>query len=105
MNVGNMFDGFLRLGKHTKYLLGRMRALIDAHSTALENFKTDDCDSPYPNAEGGWTFPAGGGDPLPEPLVENHLMVVTKIEATETVAEHLAWRDGVLRALPDEEEE
>ena len=61
MNVGNMFNGFLRLGKHSNYLLGRMRALIDAHSKALENFKTDDCDSPYPNAEGGWTFPAGVG--------------------------------------------
>lgn len=104
MNIGSIGTGFLRLGKNSVYLIGRMCALIDAHSTALENLDTDDVDAKYAS-DGSWILPAGvGGDELPPALVENHLLVATKIPATETVVEHLAWRDGVLRALPDEEE-
>lgn len=48
------------MGRPTAYMLGRIRALIDAHSQALENFMADGGDDPYPNAEGGWTYQLGG---------------------------------------------
>lgn len=54
---GNIIrGGFARLGRPTNYQLGKIRAVLDAHSKALENFHADGGDEPYPNSEGGWTY-------------------------------------------------
>lgn len=101
---GSIAGGFLRLGRHTAYMLGKMRSVIDAHSAALENLKVDGGDEPYPNAEGGLTFQGGGGSGsnLPPCTTANYLLVVTVIPSDGVIPEHLEWREGTLKAIADE---
>jgi hypothetical protein len=66
--MGESVVKFTRLNRHSKYALGMIRAVVDAHSQALENFKVEGGDDLYPNAEGSWTFQAGGDGGVSESI-------------------------------------
>ena len=55
MNVGDV-SRFVLLEGESEYLFGRIRALLNAHSRAIENMQGDYGITRRKNAEGGWTF-------------------------------------------------
>ena len=87
-------------------VLGEQSKALRAIRDALEGMKGDYPIKIVACGKNSFKVTSQGDDGgvLPDPLVENHLIVATLIPATETVPAYLEWRDGVLRALPDEEE-